>query len=82
MEVREETCLFILSHSCIWKGITESLWQVLPGRANPAAEPHTAVHINITLGVTAQAALCLATTTTVGKKTLTMEPMSQSTVTQ
>lgn len=45
-----EACLFVLSHSCIWKGITESLWQVLPSRASPAAEPHAAAHINVILG--------------------------------
>lgn len=86
MKVREETCLFILSHSCIWKRITESLWQVLPSGASPTAEPHTAAHINIILGKSlgshSTKGLCAWQQLQQWKKTLTMEPGSPDTVRQ
>lgn len=86
MKVREETCLFILSHSCIWKGIIESLWQILPTRASPAAEPHAAAHINIILGRSlgshSTKGLCAWQHLQQWKKPLIMEPESQGTGTQ
>lgn len=86
MRVREGTCLFISSHSCTWKGITESLWQVLPSRASPAAEPHTAAHKNIILrrsfGSHSTKGLCGWQQRQQWKKSLTIESGSRGTVTQ